>query len=92
MRTFGSIRDRPTWITGEPNGWRGAGASAPSAKLLPFGFDITDDGADHYLLVCFSICGDYGADTWHERLSDAYESAEQQFGIHREEWGAPRND
>ena len=87
MLTFASIRDRPTWISGSPDRWQGADASAPSAKLLSFGFDITDDGAGHYVLVCFSSDAAYGADTWHETLSDAYESATRQFGIQREEWG-----
>jgi hypothetical protein len=93
MRTFASIRDRPTWISGWPNsGWRGADAADASAKLLPFGFDITEDGAGHYLLVCFSTDGAYGADTWHETLIDAHESAERQFGIRSEEWGPGRDD
>lgn len=92
MRTFASIRNRPTWIIGWPNCWRGADASVPSAKLLSFGFDITDDGAGHYLLVCFSTDGAYGADTWHDTLSDAHESAEQQFRIRDEDWGPARND
>lgn len=91
MRTFASIRNRSTRITGWPNsGWRGADASDPSAKLLPFGFDITDDGAGHYLLVYYSMDRAYEADTWHETLSDAYASAEEQFGVRREEWGPAR--
>jgi hypothetical protein len=59
---------------------------------MSFGFDITEDGAGHYVLVCFSTDGAYGADTWHETRSDAYESAGQQFGIRREEWGPVRDD
>jgi len=56
VRTFASIRNHPTRITGRPRGgrtcspWGIADASAPSAKLLTFGFDITDDGASHYHL------------------------------------------
>jgi hypothetical protein len=88
VRTSASIRNRPTWITGWPNsGWRGADARDPSAELLPFGFDITDDGAGHYLLVYYSMDRAYEADTWHETLSGAYASAEEQFGVRREEWG-----
>lgn len=93
MRTFTSIRDRPTWITGWPNsGWRGADPTDPSSKQLSFGFDITDDGAGHFLFVCFSSDGVYGADSWHETLADAIESARQQFGIRRQEWGPARDD
>ena len=89
MRTFASIRDRPTWVTGSPPSWRGADASGPSARLVEFGFDITDDGAGGYLLVCYSMDRLYAADTWHETLEQAYESAEEQFGLRREEWKSP---
>jgi hypothetical protein len=87
MRVFASIRNRQTWITGWPHsGWRGASATDAHAKVLPFGFDITDDVAGNYLLVCFSADGVYGADTWHETLDEAYASAEEQFGVLRSEW------
>jgi hypothetical protein len=87
VQRFASIRDRPTWITGWPNsGWRGADASDPTARLMPFGFDITDDGAGHFLLVYYSTDRAYEADTWHETLSDACASAEERFGVRREEW------
>jgi hypothetical protein len=39
---------------------------------MPFGFDITDDGDGHFLLVYYSMDRAYAADTWHETLSDAY--------------------
>jgi hypothetical protein len=54
---------------------------------VPFGFDITEDGAGHFLLVCFSADGRYGADTWHPTLEGAYGAAENQFGVRRDEWG-----
>jgi hypothetical protein len=92
MQTYTSIRDRPTWVTGDPNGWRGADSSDPTATLRAFGFDIADDGAGNYLLVCFSVDGSYGADTWHETMADAIRSAEQQFGIRADEWGPARED
>ena len=88
MRTFASIRNRSTWITGRPHSGRGiADASDASAKLLPSGFDITEDGAGRYNLVFYSMDRAYWADTWHETLSDAYSSAEEWFGVRREEWG-----
>ena len=62
---FASIRNRPTWIRGRPQSWSGAAPTDPGAKQLPFGFDITDDGAG-FVLVCFSADGLYGADTWHD--------------------------
>ena len=87
MRPVASVRNRPTWIVGRPTAWRGADAPGEGASPVPFGFDITEDGAGYYLLVCFSADGQYGADTWHPTLADAYESAEQQFGIRPDEWG-----
>ena len=57
---------------------------------MSFGFDITDDGAGNFLFVCFSADKVYGADTWHETLDDAYASAEEQFGVRRNEWGPPK--
>jgi hypothetical protein len=93
MRTFASIHNRSTWITGPPGGpWGGSDSSNPSAKLLPFGFDITEDGAGYYILVCYSMDGVYGGDTWHETISDAYSTAEDAYGIRREEWGPPQDD
>jgi hypothetical protein len=55
--------------------------------MLSFGFDITDDGAGHFLLVCFSSDDVYAADSWHATLAEAYASAEEQFDIQRAEWG-----
>jgi hypothetical protein len=93
MRTFASIRNRQTWITGPPRGpWGGCDASNPSAKRLPFGFDITDDGAGYYILVSYSMDRAYGGDTWHETLEDAYATAEGGFGIRREEWGPAQDE
>jgi hypothetical protein len=88
MNVFASIRNRPTSISGGPERWRGADPSEPGARIVSFDLDITDDGAGHYLLVCFSSDGDYGADTWHATLAEAYRSAEQQFGVRRDEWSA----
>ncbi|HEV2973293.1 MAG TPA: hypothetical protein VGY55_25220 [Pirellulales bacterium] len=88
MKVFASIRDRPTRITGWPHsGWRGADPTDAEAKQLPFGFDITDDGAGNYLLVYYSSDRVYVADTWHETLAEAYASAEESFGVRRDEWG-----
>jgi hypothetical protein len=90
FQVFASIRDRPTWITGWPHSWWGsAEPSEPGARQLPFGFDITNDGAGSYLLVCFSADGAYAADTWHESLDDAYSAAEAIFGVRRSEWQQP---
>ncbi len=90
VQTFASIRGRPTWIVGWPHsGWRAADPSEGGAKQLPFNFDITDDGAGHFLLVYYSTDGVYSADTWHPTQDEARASAEV-FGIQRSEWGPPR--
>ena len=93
MRTFASIRDRPAWLTGRPrkgrtySPWGIGDASTPAARPMTFGFDITDDGQGRYILAFYSMDRVYCADTWHETLEDAYSSAEEDFGIRREEWG-----
>jgi len=93
MRTFASIRNRSTWITGRPHGpWGSAEASNPSVKRLPFGFDITGDGAGGHHLVYYSMDRAYWGDTWHKTISDAYSTAEEVFGIRREEWGPTQDD
>ena len=93
MQTFASIRNRSTWITGRPHGpWGGSDASDPSAKLLPFGFGITGDGAGYCVLVYYSMDRVYGGDTWRETISDAYSTAEEAFGIRHEEWGPAQDD
>jgi hypothetical protein len=58
---------------------------------MTFGFDLTDDGAGGYHLVFYSMDRVYSADTWHESLEDAYATAEEVFGIRREQWGAPQD-
>ncbi len=91
MRIPASIRHRPTWIIGWPqSGRRGAAASDPGAKLLPFRFEVRDDGAGGYLLIFKSTDGAYAADTWHETMEDAFASAEDVFGVRRDECEQPR--
>ena len=90
MRTFASIRSRQLRITGHPqSGWRAVDDDENKAsKVLPFNFDITDDGTGNFLLVYQSLDGVYYGDTWHETetLDDAYTSAERQFGVSRSQW------
>ena len=57
MPILASVRDRPTWIAGSPRCWQPTAAADPAGKQVVFGFDITDDDAGHYLLVCFSMDG-----------------------------------
>lgn len=87
MTTYASIAGRPTRITGWPHsGWRMADADGPAGKVLPFRFEITDDGGGHFLLISESLDGVFCADTWHESLEEAFAAARDCFGIGRSEW------
>jgi len=91
LRIHASIHNRQTWIIGWPQGgWRGAAAFEPSARLLPFRFEVQDDGTGGYLLVYESMDGVYAADTWHETLIEAFAVAEDIFGVRLDEWERPR--
>ena len=93
MKVYASIRNRPTWITGWPQGgWHGADPSEPGARRLPFHFDLTDDGDAGFLLVYDSADGVLAADTWHQTLADPYDVAESCFGIRRPEWMPAERD
>jgi hypothetical protein len=90
MTTFASIPERPTRITGFPHsGWRPADVNDPSSKVLPFRFDITDDGSGNFLLCYHSHDRVYCADSWHETLDQALDAAQETFGIARSEWQLP---
>lgn len=87
MSLYSSIRGRPVWIIGWPHsGWRASEASESGASLLPFDFDITDDGAGGFLLTYRSLDGKFVADSSHDSLDGAYETASRQFDIQRSEW------
>jgi len=64
-------------------------ASEPRAKRLPFRFEVQDDGTGGYLLIAESTDGAYAADTWHETMEEAFASAEEAFGVGRDEWERP---
>jgi hypothetical protein len=95
VQTFSSNRNRPAWLTGRPrkgrtySPWGIGDASSPSAMPMAFELDIAGDGAGGYHLVFYSMDRVYSADTWHETLEDAYATAEEAFGIRRDEWGPP---
>ena len=89
MTTFASIPERATRIAGFPHsGWRAADADDPASKVLPFRFDITDDGNANFLLCYHSLDRVFYADTWHETLEEAFAAAQKAFGITRSEWHA----
>lgn len=90
MTTFASIPERPTRITGFPHGgWHAANATDPASNVLPFCFEITDDGSGNFLLCYHSLDRVFCADTWHETLEEAFAAAHEAFGIVRSEWLPP---
>ena len=89
VTTYSSIHARLLRVVGsQGSGWHAADDSAQNARELPFDFSITDDGAGQFLLVYRSVDGALYGDTWHETLADAYQGAERQFGVARQEWPA----
>ena len=74
-------------VAGSPRrGWGPADADDLAARVLPFRFDITDDGGGHFLLIYESLDGEFCADTWHASLEEAFAAAHDSFGIARSEW------
>lgn len=53
---------------------------------LEFSFAVTDDGGSNFLLVYGSLDKRYAADSWHETIEEAFDCAEDSFGIKRQEW------
>ena len=87
MQTFAHIPSRTVLIAGHPDsGWSSADDGTPGSFETDFSFEIRDDGRHNYLLVYSSLDGGFAGDSWHETLDEAYASAEQQFGIARDEW------
>ena len=90
MSIYASIPERPTCITGWPHsGWRAGDADDPASKVLPFRFDITDDGAGNFLLAYHSLDRVYCADSWHETLEEAFAAAQECYGVAHSEWQPP---
>jgi hypothetical protein len=88
MRTHAFIRSRPVRVTGGPHsgGRVASNDEQASARLVPFDFDITDDGSGEFLLAYHSPDRTYEGDSSCSTLEDALRTAERQFGVSRSEW------
>jgi hypothetical protein len=56
------------------------------SQAVALDLNILDDGGSHYLLTYRAQNADVAGDTWHETLEDAFDAAEMNFGIARDEW------
>jgi hypothetical protein len=90
MRSFARIPSKRIRIGGDQHtGWLPEGAATPlptPIRDLDFDFEITDDGSQHFLLVYQSHDKSCHGDTWHKTLEDAFDAAQEYFGIQRDEW------
>lgn len=74
-------------IRGYGNAWKVAGPSdtGPLVQRRKVELEIQSDGRDGYHLV-MSPEGCFTADTWHETLEDAKDTAFEVFGVGPGEW------
>ncbi|MHC5540224.1 hypothetical protein ACYOEI_18550 [Singulisphaera rosea] len=74
-------------IRGYGNAWRVAKPSDTGAlvRRRVVELEIQGDGKDGYHLV-MSPEGCFTADTWHETIEDAKETAQESFGVPSESW------
>ena len=74
-------------IRGSRNAWKVAGPSDPPDRIQDrvVALEIQGDGANGYHLV-MSPAGCFTADTWHESVADAKETATEVFGVHPDAW------
>ncbi len=92
MKIYAKIPSKEICVTGfQQSGWRVTGESDAERKILPFGFEITDDGNESYLLIYSSHDKAFYGDTWHETLEDAMGAADEKFGIAQPEWMTPNS-
>ena len=74
-------------IRGSGNAWSVAGPSDPPSRVQDreVVLEIQGDGANGYHLV-MSPAGCFTADTWHESIADAKETAAEAFGVSANSW------
>ncbi len=74
-------------IRGSGNAWKVAEPSDPPASVLErvVTLEIQGNIADGYHLV-MSPAGCFTADTWHESVKDAKDTAAEVFGVLPDEW------
>jgi hypothetical protein len=86
--TYASIHGHKVRVAGsQSRGWRVADAvDTASSKEALFDISIADDGQAGFLLIYESQDREYYADDWHETLDAAFASAEDLFGLKKDEW------
>ena len=90
LKQHAAIASRIVRIAGHPHsGWRGAIPQDHDVVELEFSFSVMDDGGGNLLLVYGSLDKRYAADSWHETIEEAFDCAEESFGIKRQEWSGP---
>lgn len=74
-------------IRGSGNAWKVAEPSDPPASVQErvVTLEIQGNAADGYHLV-MSPAGCFTADTWHESVEDAKDTAAEVFGVLPDEW------
>lgn len=74
-------------IKGSGNAWRVAHASDPPEQVQDREVTllIQSDGAKGYLLI-MSPTGCFTADSWHDSIADAQETAQELFGVALNAW------
>ena len=74
-------------IRGFANVWKVAESSDPPAKVQERTVDLEIQGneAEGYHLI-MSPDGCFTADTWHESVEDAKDTAKEAFGVGLDEW------
>jgi hypothetical protein len=74
-------------ICGSGDAWKVAGSSDPPERVQErvVTLEIQGDGASGYHLV-MSPAGCFTADSWHESISGAKETAAEVFGVASDAW------
>jgi hypothetical protein len=74
-------------ICGTTNAWKGAAPSDPVAATRDreVMLEIQGDSKHGYHLI-MSPEGCFTADSWHETIGEAKDTAQELFGIHPEAW------
>ena len=95
MKFFATIQKRRARVAGFKNsGWRVVDESTPlssEVRDIDFIIKITDDGSDGFLLDYKSTNGEFCADSSHNTIKQAFESASDIFGVSASDWLLSQN-
>lgn len=90
-RTYAAIRSRllPVISVVRNGGRDSRDRETTTRRLVPFNFDIKDDGGGEFLFRWRSLDGKYDGESVHQTLKDAFGFGEREFGIDEAEWSPP---